>query len=201
MPSSGGFFGTAPCWSKTKKKKTEQQSVQFSVQVSPQSFRTGDLSFQHVTHSHPDGLMADTLVVVFTVPWMMLLRHTHTQNTRYCCSCLCSQNNIKNWRWSTAVVLIHNSQTCGLQVTASPPPADGAICKYAKFVWFQNEIEVPVVVLPSLYNEVCKQTHTDTVPVQSQARCGRDSQSSETGWRWGRTRCSGPDSKLDQPTS
>lgn len=42
--------------------------------VSPQSLRTGNFALQHVTHSHPHGFMADTLVVVLTVPWVALLR-------------------------------------------------------------------------------------------------------------------------------
>lgn len=49
--------------------------------ASPQSLRTGDFALQHVTHSHPHGFMADTFVVVLTVPWVALLRgrrHTHT---------------------------------------------------------------------------------------------------------------------------
>lgn len=44
--------------------------------VSPQSLRTGNFSIQHVTHGHPHGFVADTLVVGFTVPWVALLRET-----------------------------------------------------------------------------------------------------------------------------
>lgn len=47
--------------------------------VSPQSFRTGDFPLQHVTHSHPHGFMADALVVVLTVSWVALLKHTHSR--------------------------------------------------------------------------------------------------------------------------
>lgn len=61
-----------------KEEKETKRLVWTLMLVSPQSLRTGNLALQHVTHSHPHGFMADTLVVVLTVPWVALLRERPT---------------------------------------------------------------------------------------------------------------------------
>lgn len=40
---------------------------------SPQSFGTWHFTLQHITHSNSHGLVPDTLIVIFAVPWMPFL--------------------------------------------------------------------------------------------------------------------------------
>lgn len=76
--------------------------------VSPQSLRTGNLALQHVTHSHPHGFMADTLIVVLTVPWVALLKKRPTHgwplNTFYLITCKWENTRFFSW---VAVIFIY----------------------------------------------------------------------------------------------
>ncbi len=40
---------------------------------SPQGLGTRHFALQHITHCNSHGLVADTLVIVFAVPWMSFL--------------------------------------------------------------------------------------------------------------------------------
>lgn len=42
--------------------------------VLPKGLWTGNFPLQHVTHSHSHGFVANTLIVILTVPWVALLR-------------------------------------------------------------------------------------------------------------------------------